>query len=182
MELLSLLLAGFALLVAFVALLTAKGLRTTALDAASDARRESRNVGEEVERTLDVQRRLLARIAAGETVDRDMVLEGRLWDDATAEAGKALLESHPDLVILDVRTADETRHGVIPGARLIPIDQLEARMGEVPRGEQPMLVYCAAGSRSAAACEFLTQKGFEGLHNLEGGFSSWSGPTAPSPG
>lgn len=176
------LLAGLALVVAFIALLTAKGLRASVLDAAADARRVTRNVGEEVERTLDVQRRLLARVASGETVDRAMILEGRLWSEATPDAGKALLESHSDLVILDVRTPEETRQGVIPGALLIPIDELEQRVREIPRGAQPTLVYCAGGARSAAACELLSLQGYEGLHNLEGGFSSWSGPTAPPPG
>lgn len=179
MDFLSLVLAGLALLVAFAALLTAKGLRTTALDAATDARREARNAAEEVERTLAVQRRLLARVAAGETLDREMVLEGRLWREATPEAGRELLESCSELVVIDVRTPEETRQGVIPGARLIPIDDLERRVREIPRGDQPILVYCAGGARSAAACDFLSQKGFERLHNLEGGFASWSGPTAP---
>jgi rhodanese-related sulfurtransferase len=41
-----------------------------------------------------------------------------------------------------------------------------------------MLVYCAGGGRSAAACEFLSRSGFENVFNLEGGFMSWSGPTA----
>ena len=41
---------------------------------------------------------------------------------------------------------------------------------------KPLLVCCAGGSRSAAACEFLSQQGYAGLHNLEGGMNSWSGP------
>ena len=50
-------------------------------------------------------------------------------------------------------------------------------MKEIPRDGKPTLLYCAAGGRSAAACELLSSLGYVGLINLQGGFSSWSGPT-----
>ena len=72
-------------------------------------------------------------------------------------------------------TPTETAAGIIPGATLIPVDELERRAGELQREGLPMLVYCAMGGRSAAACELLSRAGFDGLMNLEGGFSSWAG-------
>ena len=78
--------------------------------------------------------------------------------------------------VVDVRTPDETRGGVLPGAQLIPLDELEERHRELPREGKTLLVYCAAGARSAAACEFLSTQGYQGLVNLESGYGGWSGP------
>ena len=149
-------------------------MRTELEDGMSDARRMARNNAEELESTLAVQRELLARIAEGQPVEREMVLEGRLWRDLSNNSALELLE-RGEAYVLDVRTPQETAAGVIPGAALIPIDELESRLAEVPR-KGAKLVYCAAGARSAAACELLSRRGFDGLHNLEGGYGSWNGP------
>ena len=80
-------------------------------------------------------------------------------------------------VLLDVRTPPEVAAGYLPGAILIPMDQIERRLEEIPRPEgRPLLVYCEAGVRSAAVCEFLAKEGWEDLCNLSGGISSWTGP------
>jgi rhodanese-related sulfurtransferase len=106
-----------------------------------------------------------------------MVLEGRLWRD-TSPTDAAQMLARGGVHVIDVRTPAETAAGVIAGARLLPIDELEARLSELPKDGKPMLVYCAGGGRSAAACEFLSAQGFDDLHNLEGGFMAWSGPTS----
>jgi rhodanese-related sulfurtransferase len=147
-------------------------------EAATSARRSAQNVASEVGAALDVQRKLLARVAAGERMTREMILEGQLWRDVGPAEAQRMLAEERALVVVDVRTPAETRSGILPGARLIPIDELEARTGELQKTGAPILVYCAGGGRSAAACEYLARAGFEGLHNLEGGFSSWSGPRA----
>ncbi len=79
--------------------------------------------------------------------------------------------------VVDVRTPQETLAGVIPGAVRIPVDDLPMRFAELGRKSTPTLVYCAMGVRSAAACQFVSEQGFDALHNLEAGMSSWSGPT-----
>jgi rhodanese-related sulfurtransferase len=83
-----------------------------------------------------------------------------------------------DARVVDVRTAQETARGIVPGALLIPVQLLEERWKEIPKDGRKTLVYCAGGERSAAACEFLSHKGYENLYNLVGGFLAWSGPTA----
>ena len=62
--------------------------------------------------------------------------------------------------VLDVRTPQEFRGGAYPGARNIPVQELSARLGEVPKGK-PVVVYCASGMRSASAARVLAQAGFE---------------------
>lgn len=145
-------------------------------DARRDARRDAQNLAEEVQRELATTRRLLAEVAAGATLDRDQILEGRLWRDVDARQGKELVAAGGDLHVLDVRTPGEQAAGVIPGAQRIPVDELPARLAEVPRDKRTTLVVCAAGGRSAAACELLSSEGYSGLLNLAGGMGSWGGP------
>lgn len=175
MEIAAVVLAGLALFVALVARATAKGLAQRVDDGAAEARRRVEGVHESVEQALALQRRMLARVAAGEELSREQILEGRLWSDLDPKEGEALLAAG-NVRALDVRTPQETAGGILPGALRIPVDQLESRVRELPRDGKPTIVYCAAGGRSAAACEFLSQAGYDGLMNLTGGFSSWQGP------
>jgi len=177
MEIAALIVAGLALVLAWSALSKANRLVEDAQDGRSNTDRVARNLGEEIEEKLQVLRRLTARIHAGEPLTREMILEGRLWDDVSSADGQRLV-AQGELHVLDVRTPQERAAGIIPGARLIPVDEIEARRSELPRDGKPVLVYCAGGGRSAAACELLSQQGHDGLLNLTGGFGGWSGPTA----
>ena len=166
---------GFVL--ALAALNRAKRVAREAADGAEDARRRVRNLEEALERETELTRRLLAAVKDGSPITREMILDGRTWADATPEEGTKMVEEG-ELFVLDVRTKAETDAGIIPGASLIPIDELEERASEVPRTAKRILVYCAGGGRSAAACEFRASEGYEGLFNLTGGFMSWTGPVA----
>ncbi|MBK7642380.1 MAG: rhodanese-like domain-containing protein [Planctomycetes bacterium] len=104
-----------------------------------------------------------------------MVLEGRLWRDLDSQSAAALVREG-GLCIIDVRTPQETALGIIPGAILIPVDELPQRAREIPKDGRKKLVYCAGGGRSAAACEYLSEQGYFELLNLESGFSGWNGP------
>jgi rhodanese-related sulfurtransferase len=168
--------AVVAIVIALRASATAAGLKRSIEESAADGRRRAENVSSEVEEKLGNLRRLMSQMAAGASVTPDMILEGRLWRDVSTKDAVRLVQSG-DVRLLDVRTPQETSQGIIPGAALIPVDQLEHRWKEIPRDEKTLLVYCAGGGRSSAACEFLSQQGYENLLNLEGGFSSWSGPT-----
>jgi rhodanese-related sulfurtransferase len=176
MEYAAVAIAVVALIVAIAARSTASGLRRKVEDAGMEARRRSANAADEMEKQLATLRRIMSEMVAGKELTPEMVLEGRLWRDASPVEGAKML-SLGGLHVIDVRTPQETAAGIIPGAKLIPVDQLESRMRELPKDGKPMLVYCAGGERSAAACEFLSHNGFENLINLEGGFMSWRGPT-----
>ena len=75
----------------------------------------------------------------------------------TPEAGKAIILEKKDLVILDVRTPDEHAAAHYPNALNIPVDELEARISEVPAGK-PVLVHCGTGKRGQRAYELLKAK------------------------
>jgi rhodanese-related sulfurtransferase len=165
-----------ALVIALIALVrSSRQPKAGVEDLTQDLRRRMDNQRAELEQELALQRRMLMQLASGAKLTREMIEEGRLWQDIDSSGAQALM-AKGGLWILDVRTPGETRTGIIPGAQLIPVDELEARVKELPRDSRPKLIYCAAGGRSAAACEFLSQQGFESLLNLEGGFSAWTGP------
>jgi rhodanese-related sulfurtransferase len=174
-EIAALVVALVALVIALAARARASGVHKQIEDAQSEARRRVENVQAESEKALDTVRRTLAMVARGEKLDGDMILEGRLWREADAREAVQML-SGGNVRIVDVRTPQETAAGIIPGALLIPVDQLEARVREIAKDGRTTLVYCQGGSRSAAACEFLSTEGHDNLVNLAGGFGAWNGP------
>jgi len=76
--------------------------------------------------------------------------------------------------IIDVREPDEFngRMGHIPGAKLIPLGELESRVGEIAK-DKPAVTVCRAGGRSAQATVILKNAGFEDVANLMGGMLNW---------
>ncbi len=109
----------------------------------------------------------LAGMAAQNALNGDVSLAQ--WDEVAAlDPAKALL--------LDVRRADERTNGFIPGSAHIPLDELRARLGELPR-DREIVVSCQSGQRSYFACRMLTQNGFQ-VRNLTGAWRTWSTATA----
>ena len=76
------------------------------------------------------------------------------------------------IYLLDVRTPEEYQAGHLPGATLIPLDQLSARSSELPQDE-PILVYCRSGNRSKQAQILLLGAGFTEVYHMERGINSW---------
>jgi len=74
-------------------------------------------------------------------------------------------------VVLDVRQPDEYAEAHVPGAVLIPLDELASRQDEIPDG-RPLLVICATGLRSARAVEALRAAGYDAA-NVVGGTQAW---------
>jgi rhodanese-related sulfurtransferase len=74
--------------------------------------------------------------------------------------------------MLDVRSLEEWEEGHIPGATLIPLDQLSQRYGELP-ADQEIVIYCRSGNRSGNALTFLSQAGFTGIYSMDGGINAW---------
>lgn len=62
--------------------------------------------------------------------------------------------------LLDVRTAQEFAAGHLDGAVNIPVDQVEARLPEIPR-DRPVVVYCRSGARSRNAASVLRRSGYD---------------------
>lgn len=76
------------------------------------------------------------------------------------------------ILLIDVRADDEAARGIIQGALHIPLHMIPLKVDELG-GEQPLVLYCHAGMRSAQAAAFLASKGREHIYNLQGGVLAW---------
>ena len=74
------------------------------------------------------------------------------------EFAKILNERSADKLVLDVRGPEEVAAGAFAGAVNIPLDQLDARIGEIPKGKE-VLVHCATGARAEMARQVLAKAG-----------------------
>ncbi len=85
----------------------------------------------------------------------------------------ALKKAQPGaLRVIDVREFSEMASGVIPGAEPMPLATVPLRLSELAQDEQLVFV-CRSGARSAQACVFLQQRGYEQVYNLSGGIMGW---------
>jgi rhodanese-related sulfurtransferase len=91
--------------------------------------------------------------------------------DVSVQQGKEMIDSD-EVFILDVRTQEEYDEGHIMGSTLIPVDELDRRIKELPR-DKKILVYCRTGHRSLTASEKLETDGFTQIYNMKGGITEW---------
>ncbi len=84
-----------------------------------------------------------------------------------------LLKGDEDIGLYDVRTPAEIAAGIIPGTEAMPLTVLPMRMNEIPK-DKKVVIYCRTGARSAQACMFMGQQGFDNLYNLRGGIIAWA--------
>lgn len=79
-----------------------------------------------------------------------------------------------DVVFVDVRRVDEYAEGHIKGALFITVDDILARIDELPKDKRLMFI-CVAGVRSGLACEMAAAMGYdtENLYNIEDGTGTW---------
>jgi len=85
-----------------------------------------------------------------------------------------------DVVLLDVREADEYEQGAIPGAVHVPRGMLEFQIeGRLPDKSAPVVVYCAAGARSVFGAKTLIDLGYQDVVSLTGGFNRWKDQGRP---
>lgn len=82
------------------------------------------------------------------------------------------MQAQGAIQLVDVRNDDEVAHGIIAGAKHIVLQSLPMRWNEL-NDDAPIVIYCHSGVRSAHACEYLAQQGFEQLYNLQGGVLAW---------
>lgn len=88
--------------------------------------------------------------------------------------------SDKDVVVVDIRTPQETEEGYIEGAKLIDFygDNFMTEMEKFDK-ETNLYIICRSGGRSANASAQLVEKGFKHIHNVEGGFMAWEASKYP---
>ena len=81
-----------------------------------------------------------------------------------------VLETQPELQLVDVRKPGEFSAGHLQGATNIPLNGLRGRMEELSK-DRPVVVYCQVGFRGYLAARILQQYGYT-VQNLDGGYLS----------
>src|SRR5574341_691933 len=105
--------------------------------------------------------------------------EERGTEELSAPELRDLVAQSGDVVLLDVREPFEWEIAHLPAARLIPLGQLPARLGELD-GHADIVTYCHHGTRSRRALELLRGAGFGKVRNLKGGIDAWGREVDPT--
>jgi len=85
-----------------------------------------------------------------------------------------LKEKNNVVRVIDIRQPAELNSGIIPGAEALPMHTIPLRLSELKR-EETLIMVCRSGARSAQACMFLQQQGYDKVFNLRGGMMAWAG-------
>ena len=110
------------------------------------------------------------------------------YRDLLREAKQRITEIQPEdaearldqATFVDVREQDEHDQGTIPGSVFIPRGHLESQAEtKLLDRDQPIVLYCAGGNRSAFAAETLQQLGFTDVVSMAGGFGRWKNEGRP---
>ena len=99
--------------------------------------------------------------------------EGSVYMNINAEKAKEMMENLDEFVLLDARSEEEFSEGHIPGAIVIPHEEVSERAeAEIPEKDVPVFVYCRSGRRSKIAAEELVSLGYSEVYEF-GGIIDW---------
>lgn len=88
---------------------------------------------------------------------------------------KARIASNAPPLLVDCRERQEFDLVHIAGAKLLPMSQITARLGELAGcEEQAIVVYCHHGMRSAQVVTWLREQGFASVQSMAGGIDAWA--------
>jgi adenylyltransferase/sulfurtransferase len=100
-------------------------------------------------------------------------------DEITPAQVKARMDRGDDFLLIDVREPHEWDIAHIEGAKLIPLGQIAARVGELDP-DADIVVQCKMGGRSAKAQDILYANGFTHVKNMVGGITRWANDVDPA--
>ena len=96
-----------------------------------------------------------------------------VYMNITAQEAKQIMDSEEGYIILDTRTQAEYDEGHIPGAIVIPHDEINEKAEQMlPDKDQLILVYCRSGRRSKLAAQSLVELGYTNIKEF-GGIINW---------
>ena len=118
---------------------------------------------------------LLTCLSAGALLGgcKDAATQTGEYEQISADKAKEWMDTHPDCIILDVRTQEEYDLGHIPGAIVIPNEVIaEEAEKTLTDKQQLILVYCRSGRRSKEAAQKLVELGYTNIKEF-GGIIDW---------
>lgn len=95
-----------------------------------------------------------------------------------ADALERLRASNPNLLIIDVRSAEEAAICAIPGHLLVPLQELPQKIPSLPK-DVPIIFYCKTGRRSREALRVSRDYGLTNIKSLKNGILSWAATYLP---
>ena len=129
---------------------------------------------------MNVSRRLLAALlvplstAAAIVAYNYLQQQSSAQGDISVEQAMLLIETRPDLVIVDVRTPEEYETGYIEGAVNICVTCDARELLDNLEPDAEILLYCRTGRRSATAAHILNDNGYKTVYNMLGGITAWT--------
>jgi len=100
-------------------------------------------------------------------------------DEITPAQVKARQDAGDDFVLIDVREPHEWDISNIPGAKLIPLGEVDSRLDEIDP-DADIVLHCKMGGRSAKAQDILYANGYTNVRNMVGGITRWADDVDPS--
>jgi len=98
---------------------------------------------------------------------------GTTYTSISAAEGKAMLEADSSIILVDVRTQSEYDAVHIPGAIVLPVDDIATRADNIiPYVNATYIIYCNSGNRSAQASSLLVELGYKHIYDM-GGIIDW---------
>lgn len=116
------------------------------------------------------------RVCGMQMEDRKLVENPKDYKIVSPQAALERIKQDKNIVLLDVRSREEynDKLGHLENSILIPIDELEDRVGELASyKDKTVIAYCSHGIRSARAAKLLTKKGYS-VVSLMGGLTKWN--------
>ena len=109
----------------------------------------------------------------GQVMDGDGMMNS--YRQISQEEAARMMEKDDGHIVVDVRRQDEYDAGHIPGAVLIPNEDIGTEMPkELPDPDQIILIYCQSGNRSKQAAQKLFDMGYTNIYEF-GGINTWTG-------
>lgn len=97
---------------------------------------------------------------------------GPIFRTVTPQEAQAMIAQRKELLVIDVRGPEELREGFIAGSQLVPFWDIAKGQKTLPT-DHPLLLVCAVGGRSYAVGQYLAQKSYREVYNLQGGIDNW---------
>jgi rhodanese-related sulfurtransferase len=115
------------------------------------------------------------------TTTATSITQGTISEVIDTKSFHAKMDEAGAIQIIDVRTPAEFNSGHIENAKNINISdaQFEAQIAALDKSKT-VLVYCAAGGRSARAANFIKSQGFPAVYDLKGGMGAWNKDGLPT--
>ncbi|WP_084417657.1 rhodanese-like domain-containing protein [Chrysiogenes arsenatis] len=93
--------------------------------------------------------------------------------DISVQQTVALIQSDPNVVLLDIRENIERQQGYIPSTIHLPMGQIQYNLDKLPRDKKIVLT-CRTGNRTGQMARLLRQQGFDNVYNMVGGIVAWA--------